>query len=299
MKNLDQLRTFLAIYRTGSVTKAAAQLAITQPAASGRLQALEGSLRRPLFARDGRRLVPTAAAHDLARAIGPYLDGLEAAVSTAFAHSGELAGTVHLGGPAEFMGARVLPALAQLGELGIRLRVRLGLAADLVEALLAGELDLAVATVRIRHEALEYRQLYREEFVLVGAPKWAARLAGQEGPLIERLAALPVLAYAADLPIVRRYWREVFEREPEFQAALLVSDLTALIRAAVAGAGITVVPHYLCEAELADGSLMLLHWPRVRPHNLIYLAWNKFALRRPRNLFVRDTLVNAARGWAS
>jgi len=299
MISLDLLRTFLAVYRLGSVTKAAAQLSITQPAASGRLQALENSLRRPLFVRAGRRLSPTAAAHDLARAIGPYLDGLEAVVSSTLVHGSKLAGTVHLGGPAEFMSARVLPALAQLGALGIRLSVRLGLAQDLITALATGELDLAIATVRIPHEAIEYRQLFREEFVLVGAPKWAAQLAGQRGAVAERLATFPLLAYAEDLPIVRCYWREVFGEEPGLRASLLVADLRALIRAAAAGAGITVVPRYLCEAELADGSLAHLHRPPRPPHNTIHLAWNKYALRHPRNAFVRDALLNAARGWAA
>ena len=314
MISLDLLRTFLAVYRLGSVTKAAAQLSITQPAASGRLQALENSLRRPLFVHAGRRLSPTAAAHDLARAIGPYLDGLEAVVSSTLVHGSKLAAFLGKGGccqklrprtcslrasPAEFMSARVLPALAQLGALGIRLSVRLGLAQDLITALATGELDLAIATVRIPHEAIEYRQLFREEFVLVGAPKWAAQLAGQRGAVAERLATFPLLAYAEDLPIVRCYWREVFGEEPGLRASLLVADLRALIRAAAAGAGITVVPRYLCEAELADGSLAHLHRPPRPPHNTIHLAWNKYALRHPRNAFVRDALLNAARGWAA
>lgn len=64
----------------------------------------------------------------------------------------------------------------------------------------------------------------------------------------------------------------------------------------MAGAGITVVPHYLCEAELANGILVLLHRPRMRPHNVICLAWNKVRAPALQDLFVRDTLVNAARG---
>lgn len=213
-------------------------------------------------------------------------------------HGGELAGTIHLGGPAEFLSSRALPALAHVAELGIRLRVRLGLASDLVDALAAGDLDFAAATVRVPNEAIGYQLLYREEFVLVGAPKWATQLAGRTGPaLAEGGGAAPVLAYAEDLPIVRRYWREVFEKEPQFQAAVVAADLRALIQAAVAGAGVTVVPSYLCDVELADGRLMALHRPAAPPGNDIFLAWSKFALRHPRNVFVREALLNASRGW--
>jgi hypothetical protein len=71
------LRTFLRIYRTASVTRAAGQLSVTQPAATGRLKALEGSLRKRLFEREGRGLTAHAAAHTTWPGHRtPYLDGL-------------------------------------------------------------------------------------------------------------------------------------------------------------------------------------------------------------------------------
>ena len=76
MSQLTYLRTFLAVYRAGSVTKASIQLAITQPAASGHIKALEAHLKQTLFRRLGRGIEPTATAGWLARAVAPYLDGL-------------------------------------------------------------------------------------------------------------------------------------------------------------------------------------------------------------------------------
>ena len=65
-------------------------------------------------------------------------------------------------------------------------------------------------------------------------------------------------AYAETLPMIRRYWSENFGREPNFRPILILPDIRGLIAAAVAGAGATVVPDYLCAPELASGRLALL-----------------------------------------
>lgn len=130
MSQLTHLRTFLAVYRTGSATRAAAQLAMTQPAVSGHLRALETHLQRKLFTRIGRGIQPTTAADWLARAAGPYLDGLEATLTAAAMRDDQIAGTVRLGGPAEFLSEKILPELGGLSDMGIQLEVRFGVAQD-------------------------------------------------------------------------------------------------------------------------------------------------------------------------
>ena len=74
MADLGHLRSFLAIYRAGSLTRAARLVHLTQPALSQQLRSLEAHLGRRLFTRLPRGLEPTPAAHDLATAIGPHLD---------------------------------------------------------------------------------------------------------------------------------------------------------------------------------------------------------------------------------
>jgi DNA-binding transcriptional LysR family regulator len=298
MIDLDLLRTFLAIYRTGSVTGASTQLAMSQPTATARLKALESTLKYHLFLREGRGVVPTAAAHELARSVGAYIDGLEAALAASRMTGNDLGGTVHIGGPAEFLSKRLLPSFGGLADRGIRLRVTQGLAQVLIEKLAHGDLDLAIATIRIRDDAIGYAKIYREEFVLVGSPQRAAEISRHTGRHFADVVSLqPVLAYAEDLPIVRRYWHDALGREAEFQAAIVMSDLRALVEAAAGGAGVTVVPRYLCEQELSEGRLVLLHKPAHAPGNDIFLAWNKFSLRHARNAFVRDLITTVAQGW--
>lgn len=77
MSHLTHLRTFLDAYRLKSFSKAAERLGITQPAASMHIQALETLVGKPLFIRRARGVAATEAADELARSVGPFLDGLE------------------------------------------------------------------------------------------------------------------------------------------------------------------------------------------------------------------------------
>jgi DNA-binding transcriptional LysR family regulator len=299
MADLDLLRTFLAIYRTGSVTAAARTLDLTQPAVTSQLKAFEASLGRALFTRLPRGMAPTPAAHALASSVAVHLDTLEAVVSSARSWTGTLDGTLLLGGPGEFLAVNVLPALATLTEKGVRLQVQLGLTGELLDSLAAGRLDLVIATIRTPRRDLEFEALCDEEFVLVAGPAWAARL---PRPVIAKEGAaafdgVPLVAYADDLPIIRRYFRAVFHRRIQRAPAIVVPDLRAVLAATVAGAGVTVLPRYLCVGHLARGELMDLHPTRTPPTNTLYLARRTTNPLTPRAEVARQLLRQASAGW--
>ena len=56
---ITQLRSFLAVVRTGSVTAAADELVVTQPSISAAVTALAGEVGTPLLEREGRGVRPT------------------------------------------------------------------------------------------------------------------------------------------------------------------------------------------------------------------------------------------------
>jgi DNA-binding transcriptional LysR family regulator len=206
---------------------------------------------------------------------------------------------VHIGGPVEFTTTMVIPALAHLPAAGAALRFTLGLADDLLARLAAGELDLVISTVRPRRRGITSAPLYDEEFALVGAPTWAGRLPPErlaaEGA--KALADVPVLAYAEDMPIVRRYWRHVFGTRPTSSAAIVIPDLRGVQSAATAGSGITVLPRYVCSDDLASGRLIVLHDPPDPPINTIFLAARAGAPTDTHLSNVHHTLLQQARMW--
>ncbi|MET7981841.1 LysR family transcriptional regulator [Streptomyces sp. NPDC005281] len=300
LPGLDLLATFLEIYRTGSLSAAAARLGVSQPAVTGQLARLEEQLGEPLFVRSSKGAQPAPRAAALAARVGLHVDGLR----TALTPSGEertLQGTVHIGGAAELMSLQVIPALAPLSARGLRIRVTLGLAEELLAALTAATLDLVVSAVRPQQEELSVTPLVDEEFLLVGPPA-LAHAVDQERLAADPVAALshmPLVAYATDLPIIRRYWRSEFGRRPPNEVAVVVPDLRAVLAAVVSGMGISVLPRYLAAPALAAGHVVQMHRPEVEPLNTLYLASRRDMPASPALAAVWEHLARAAREWQS
>ncbi|MGK5530430.1 LysR family transcriptional regulator [Streptomyces sp. URMC 129] len=298
--DLNLLRTFVAVHRAGSFTAAAHLLGLSQPTVTAQIRTLERRLGRELFERLPRGVAPSPYADELAARLTPPLDALTAAAGEGPGPGAAAPGPVHLAGPAEVMGARVLPGLAELAGRGVRLRVTLGLTDPLLAELRAGRHDLVIASTRPRGRSLEAVPLMDEEFVLVAAPGWARRIGAprrvaEEGPAA--LDAVPLITYAEDLPIARRYWRYVFGQRLTRQAAVTVPDLRGVLAAVAAGAGFSVLPRYLCLAELASGAVVPLHDPEDPPLNTVFLVQRPGAPANPHVALVRDHLLRAGKDW--
>ncbi|MFE6624518.1 LysR family transcriptional regulator [Streptomyces sp. NPDC057740] len=297
--DLNLLRTFLAVYRTGSFTAAARLLGLSQPTVTTQIRALERQLDRELFQRLARGVAPAPYADELAARVVEPLDALAGVTGRpggpAEVHPAE---PVHLAGPAELLTHRVMPGLAPLVDRGVRLRVTPGLTEPLLEELRAGRYDLVLSTYRPRGRALISVPLTDEEFVLVTTPVWAERIGGPARIAADGSAALhgvPLVAYAEDVPIVRRYWRHVFGRRLVRQPAVTMPDLNAVKAAVAGGTGFSVLPRYLCSAELASGALVLLHDPDDPPINTGFLVQRPGSSGNPHVALVRDHLLETAR----
>ncbi|ADD41281.1 LysR family transcriptional regulator [Stackebrandtia nassauensis] len=297
--DLALLRTFLAVYRAGSLTRAVPLLGLSQPTITAQLKTLESALDKKLFERLPRGVAPTPVAEELARRVAPHIDALTAIGDRGVDAHDPFSTPVHLAGPGELITTRVLPSLADLVGAGLRLRVSLGLSDDLLSGLAAGTYDLVISTIRPRARAITATPLTDEEFVLVAAPGWAERI---DADLLstDPLAALrnvPLVSYAEDLPVIRRYWRTSFGVRPKGSAVVVVPDLRGVLAATVSGCGITVLPRYLCVGELAEGRLVPLLEPEIPPINTLYLAARTGTVDRPHISAVHSTLLSMARLW--
>ncbi|MEU6934569.1 LysR family transcriptional regulator [Streptomyces sp. NPDC046374] len=298
MPSLDLLATFLEIYRAGSLSAAAQRLGVTQPAVSGQLARLEEQIGEPLFIRSRKGVTPTPRAAALAARVSLHLDGLRDALGSTETEPA-LRGTVRIGGAAEIMTLRVLPVLAPLTGRGLHLRAAFGLARDLLTDLAADRLDLVVSAIRPPHQELFAVPLVDEEFLLVGPPSMARTVDDDRlrtAPA-DALAALPLVTYGEELPILRRYWRSEFGHRPANPVALVAPDLRAVLAAVEAGAGISALPRYVAEPALAAGRITELHRSEAPPLNTIYLAVRRGAPANPALTVVRERLIEAAAGW--
>ncbi|MEU1471165.1 LysR family transcriptional regulator [Streptomyces sp. NPDC005761] len=298
--DLNLLRTFLAVHRSASFTAAARLLGLSQPTVTTQIRALERRLGRELFERQARGVVAMPFADALAARVAAPLDDLAVAIGDEGSAGAPATGPVQLAGPAELLCLRVLPALAPLVAEGVQLRTATGLTDPLLEELRSGQHDLVISTSRPRGRALSAVPLMDEEFVLVAAPAVAEHAGGPAAVASDGPAALhgvPLISYAEDLPIARRYWRHVFGRRLVCPAAVTVPDLRGVLAVVVSGGGFSVLPRYLCAAELASGALVLLVDPEDAPINTGYLVQRPGSAANPHVGRVRDTLVRAGRTW--
>lgn len=195
--DLNLLRLFDAVYRHRNISRAAAELGLSQPAASQALTRLRLAVKDPLFERSGAGVRPTARADRLARAVQPGLASIELGLS----EEGDFdPGTstavlrVHLTDIGE---ARFLPRLIEAFNREaprMQLRTMAWPPNQIAAALHAGELDLAIGylpgvegTARASLLADRYELLLRSDHPF-------ARAAQRRAPTPARLAELEFIA---------------------------------------------------------------------------------------------------------
>lgn len=142
-----QCRTFLAIWREGSLSGAARRLGLAHPTVRRHLEDLERALGAPLFARSSTGLVPTALAQDVEPLAAAMESAAAALTRRASAEAGDAAGTVRLTA-SEIIGIEVLPPILS----AIRQR-HPGIAFELVltntvQDILRRDADIAVRMTR-------------------------------------------------------------------------------------------------------------------------------------------------------
>lgn len=298
MRDLDLFGTFLEVYRTGSITAAAANLALSQPAVSERLARIEHRLGERLFERSRQGVTPTPAGDRLAARVSEPVDRLKAAWSTP---EHDASGLVRIGGASDVVATKVIPALAPLTASGIDVEFTLGLADDLLGALQDARLDLVISAIRPQRSGIRSRGLVDEEFALIAAPSLARSISAdllRDDPS-RALGHLPLVAYDRQLSIVRRYWRSQFGHRPSNPVAMIVPDLRGILAAVVAGVGISALPRYLADPAIASGSVELVHRPDLAPINTLFVAVPSAEPPSGATIAVIDRLVHQATVWDS
>lgn len=274
MVSLEWYRSFVEVYRVGTVSGAAEVLHLTQPAVSQHIAALESTLGVGLFQRMPRRMQPTEAGKRLYNQVVAAIETLESIpTKTGLADAPLL---IRLGAPTDFFGEYILQRLPKAEK--SLLKVQFGLVQELIEQLLQNQIDCVIATQKIAKPELDYQLLFEENFWLVGPPN--VKIPRSQRPanltrLEQWLKPQPWIAYSEDLPIIRRFWRVVFGRRLGVNPQLVIPDLRSIREAIAQGLGYSVLPDYLCQDWVADERLALILKPTTAVTNQIWLAYRK------------------------
>jgi DNA-binding transcriptional LysR family regulator len=290
--SLQQLRTFIEVYRQRSISGAARSLGLTQPAVSQHVQALESAIERELFERRATGVIPTVAAEELAAGLGDRLDLAEAALAAARARSADMTGVVRLIGHRDFMAEVIAPRLIPLLRTGMRIALHNGDRETIGRALIERQHDLGLCAYADADRSLRMAKIHEETIFAVAAPDVARRLLAAPD-LGAALLAEPILAYNLERPLVDDWLK--LNRMPATAtgAALIGQDLRCLRLLLNQGFGWTALPGFMCADQIAQGQLVELPPPVGRPVHPYYLVWTPAALRHPRVAYARNFLMGA------
>jgi len=163
-----QLQTFLAVARSGNLTRVARELNATQPTVSLQLRSLRTSLGISLFERPGGRFRLTPAGERLRRYAEEALDGLRAMQQDIAVLKGSLTGSFAVG-VTYFVVDRIMPRLPRFRAQfpGVNLQVHVDRPGPLFTQVLAETLDV-VCFLKIPSPAgLALEPFGHEELVVI------------------------------------------------------------------------------------------------------------------------------------
>jgi DNA-binding transcriptional LysR family regulator len=166
--NTRQFQHFLALLEEGSLSAAAANVHLSQPALSRSVRALEESLGVPLFDRTDRRLQPTAYAYAFAeRARRVVFEEKEGVRALELMRAGG-AGTLTFGMGSSLANLILKPMVLEMLETSPQVKLRSVIDASdrLMQLLLEEKLDFFVGDIRVAacHPDIAVEPVYRCRF---------------------------------------------------------------------------------------------------------------------------------------
>jgi LysR family transcriptional regulator, nitrogen assimilation regulatory protein len=166
--DLRQIQYFMALYEEESITKAAKRLHVVQPAVSMQLRRLESDYGVILFDRTPQGISPNAIAREMYPLCREALQNAGRLRDLLRAASGKLVEDLSIGVPPTLASGVLGPLLVAFHEKNpcVRLRIREGYSANMLEWLIQGDLDLAFVIMADVDRRLHYRTLATEDLVV-------------------------------------------------------------------------------------------------------------------------------------
>jgi len=241
----NDLKSFLAIARSGRLTVAAARLRVDHSTLSRRIAGLEQDLKARLFDRSPTGYVLTEQGSSLV-AIAEEVERLAiGAADMVGGTAASVAGTVRIGSPEGFGSYFLAPRVATLKDMYPQLTIQL-VAASAVFSLARRDADIVISVSRPPAGRLTVSKLIDYDLALYAAP---AYLDTRE-PIAagDDLAGHRFVSYIGDLLTFPEL--DVLQHvAPDGATSLESSNLVAQLRATLAGAGMCVLPAFLAEGE--------------------------------------------------
>ncbi len=278
--NLHHLKIFYTVAQRRSITGAASDLLLSQPAVSVQLKALEKELGVSLFERGGPKLRLTQAGEVLFRAAVSILSAKDEAERAITELRGGNKGRLILGAGTTG-GMYVLPRVIQAykglwPETEILLQV--GTTDQILEKLLQNALDMGLVGGPVEDRRVAAEVLCGDELVLIAAPSHP--IAALAKVTLKDLGGMPFIVPETGSRTRQLVEKKLREAGVPLVIAMQLPGTEGVKRAVEGGLGIGMVSRYAVESELLAGVLRRIpieDWQLRRSMNLVYRAQKYFS----------------------
>lgn len=297
--DLRALELFCLVVERHSFSLAAQEVGVTQPAASQQIRSLETQLGVTLIDRSRREILPTDAGRVLHRRARQMLDLQDEALSE-IGNLAELrSGRVAVGastGPGE----HILPSLIvgfRRRLPGVRVSLHVADTQEVLEQVLARQLEVGVVGAPSTREELVAAPLVRDEIVFVCPPTHP--LAGRDDVTMEQLLKEPLVVQqrgAGIRTVFVDHLRRLGLNESDLHIAYEMGLNESVKHAVMKGAGITYLSKFAVVTETANGTLAVLRLPNLRiERDFSYVHLRRRVLSHAAAAFVEFLREQAAR----
>lgn len=242
--DMRQLKYFVQIVDSGSLSKASRQLCIAQPALSQHMTRLEDEVGKPLLVRSSRGVTPTENGDALYHHARFILRQLDQAVSVARHEHANISGRVNLGMAPTTVCALGLPLVKHLSAKfpGIVLNVIEAMSGHLEHMTRLGELDLAVLFSQTAALDLGVEPLLEEDLFVI-LPCDSDMIATHRADItLHELAALPLILPSPGHGLRRRISLEFERANLTIDPVAEIDSLPLLMHCVADGIGVTIKP---------------------------------------------------------
>ncbi|MDR5759651.1 LysR family transcriptional regulator [Caballeronia sp. LZ035] len=263
--DLAELETFIAVAELGSFRAAAAQLNLSQPSVSGRIQRLETALHTKLLIRTTRHVEPTADGALLLAEATRALASLGDLVESFLQRAGQARQRVSIAAT-PLIAALYMPALirdycARYTDVEVQL---LDLRyPEILNALDSGEADMAVVSFDRADDRFTASPIASDEVVMVVPETHALFGAGRIG--LEKLVGETLMLIDQYQPMLEMINTAMEARRLKPPRTTTVSDVTTLTGMLDAGLGIALLSHNVTKRRRApEGTVVHLDGLNLR-----------------------------------
>jgi DNA-binding transcriptional LysR family regulator len=254
--NFEDLATFIAVVDAGGFTRAARRLGVSKSIVSRRVARLEGDLGARLVHRTARGFNLTEAGREYSSRARTVLRELAAAKDSISSAKGMVTGKLRLALPVSFGIRHMGPVIAELNQLHPKLELDIGYSEFTVD-LVNGNYDAAIRIGRLDASSLIARKVTWMDLWVLASSDYLTKHGTPKRP--EDLAQHECIVYTGSRR--QQTWRFKQGRKIVVIAPatrLFMDNGEAMIQAAEAGLGITMLPDFIASDSIKAGRLVRL-----------------------------------------